>query len=148
MLLRRSEFTYSFEETLAWGSRLGRELPPGAVLALTGELGAGKTALVKGVAQGALGLDPREVSSPTFVYLNIYSSVHRSIYHFDLYRFGSLDDFLAMGFDDYFSLGGISCIEWPEKLFPVLPERALFITLSHSGEQRRRIDIYEKKPLL
>ncbi len=129
----------SAEDTLAWGERLGKTLLPGTILALQGDLGAGKTSLVKGISRGALGVDPREVTSPTFTYLNIYTSGELSLYHFDLYRLNTHTDFLGLGFDEYFHSGGICCIEWPEKILSLLPAGTRFIHLSYLEENQRLI---------
>ena len=106
-------------ETFDLGAALGKQVLPGALLLLFGELGAGKTAFIKGFVQGVLG-DSSLVTSPTFTYLNIYkaadSDQQRIVYHFDLYRLGGIEEFLSMGFDEFLDAGGFSCIEWADKL--------------------------------
>lgn len=119
---------------------MGKCLSKGGVIALQGELGAGKTLLVKGVAQGAAGIDPERVQSPTFVHLNIYTGT-RPIYHFDLYRLRDSDAFLSMGFDDYFFADGICCIEWSERIREILPKETLTINLTHLGGDLRRLEM-------
>jgi len=131
--------THSAEETVAFGAEFGKTLKPNAVLCLFGELGAGKTTFVKGVVQGITGVAPEKVVSPTFVYLNLYDTV----YHFDLYRLHDCDEFLSLGFEEYFFAGGVCCIEWSERIAPILPEGALFVTLSHLTEESREIQISE-----
>ena len=134
--------TVSSEETIALGQRLGKVLKPNTVLCLFGELGTGKTTLVKGIAQKAAGIELEEVHSPTFVYLNIYGpESDKPIYHFDLYRLHDADEFLSMGFEDYFFRGGICCIEWSERIAPLLPSTSVSIFLSHVSENRRAIEI-------
>jgi tRNA threonylcarbamoyladenosine biosynthesis protein TsaE len=123
---------------LAFGRRLGAELPVNSLLCLYGDLGAGKTHLIKGIAEGAAKISADEVSSPTFVYLNIYAGP-KIVYHFDLYRLSSADEFLSMGFDEYFFAGGICCVEWPERIEGILPAHATLIHLFHVAEQERHI---------
>lgn len=133
----RRIITDSSEETLIFGANLGKELPSGSILCLFGELGAGKTTLVKGIVHGRTGIAPESVVSPTFVYLNIYDS----IYHFDLYRLQGADEFLSLGFEEYFFAGGICCIEWSERICSLLPKEAVHITLSHLSENKREITL-------
>lgn len=132
--------SHSVEETFAVGQTFGRSLTPNAVVCFLGDLGAGKTSMIKGVAAGAGQIPPEAVNSPTFVYLNIYQGM-QTIYHFDLYRLSDTDQFLSMGFDDYFFAGGICCIEWPERIAPILPSHAIYVTLTHEGEDTRNIQI-------
>jgi len=132
--------TYSPEETLGWGRECGKTLPLGSVVALFGDLGAGKTTLIKGIAQGAAGIPLREVLSPTFTYLNIYHG-KKTLYHFDLYRLKDPRDFLHLGFDEHFTLEGISLIEWPEKILDLLPPDTLKISLYHLADTERLIEI-------
>ncbi len=129
--------THSVDETIALGKRLGETLASGAVLCLHGDLGAGKTHLIKGIVHGATQVPPEEVCSPTFVYLGIYRGA-KTVYHFDLYRLGDEDEFLSMGFDEYFG-SGICCIEWPERIAGILPAGAIHVTLEHRGEQLRQL---------
>ena len=77
---------------------------------------------MKGLVAGATGLPSAEVSSPTFVYMNIYSGC-KTVYHFDLYRLRAADEFLSMGFDDYFFANGLCCVEWSEKIEAFLPQK-------------------------
>ncbi len=130
------------EETHEIGLRIGRSIPPQSIIALQGDLGAGKTTLIKGIAQGFAGVSPREVSSPTFTYLNIYTKTH-PIYHFDLYRLRSGDDFLALGFDEYFEQEGLCLIEWPEIILDILPEKTLQIDMNYTSEMGRELILSE-----
>lgn len=130
----------SLLDTIAIGRQLGRQLPANSVVCLQGDLGAGKTQLVKGIVEGATGVSTENVGSPTFVYLNIYHGPH-TVYHFDLYRLHDSDEFLGMGFDEYLSAGGICCIEWPERIDALLPTDAMRIQMQASGENTRIIQI-------
>lgn len=128
------------DETFALGERIGRHLPGGNVIALDGNLGAGKTLLIKGLAKGAADIDPEVVQSPTFVHLNIYEGA-QTIYHFDLYRLRDSNAFLSMGFDEYLFAGGICCIEWAERIQDILPPEALRISLTHLIGDCRRVEM-------
>jgi tRNA threonylcarbamoyladenosine biosynthesis protein TsaE len=110
------------------------------VVCLRGDLGAGKTQLVKGIVEGATSVLAEQVSSPTFVYLNVYPGP-RTVYHFDLYRLHDCDEFLSMGFEEYLSAGGICCIEWPERILELLPSGAMQVWLEVRGEAERAIHI-------
>ena len=80
--------------------------------------------------------------SPTFVYLNIYDgSREKRVYHFDLYRLKNAEEFLGMGFDDYFQAGGVCCVEWAERIEELLPPNCLRIKMTHRSEQERLIEI-------
>lgn len=120
----------SAHELIHLGRRFALELPPGTILALSGELGAGKTTFVQGLAEGLGAEGP--VASPTFVLLN----VHKGLYHFDLYRLKEASDFLALGFDEYFEKGGICAIEWPERIQELLPSHTKWIRFSYCPEGR------------
>lgn len=132
----------SADETIEHGIRIGKELSKGAVLCFLGDLGAGKTTLIKGIAKGAGAASEREVSSPTFSYLHIYSG-RVPIYHFDLYRLKGPNDFCSLGFDEYLDAGGICCIEWAERIKELLPPNTILIELVHGSEQTRKIRIID-----
>ncbi len=123
----------SLEETIEIGKRMASLIYPNSILALSGDLGAGKTTLVQGLALGLQITDP--IQSPTFVYMNQYSGTI-PLFHFDLYRMKNEGDFLGMGFEEYFEAGGICAIEWPEKIPSLLPARTLFLSLSHQNQGR------------
>lgn len=129
--------TRSDAETEAVGAQLGAGLGPGAVILLHGELGAGKTAFVRGLAQG-LGIDPDEVSSPTFTLVQEYRGGRLALFHVDLYRLasGEVDD---LGLDAL-AAEGVLAIEWAERL-PRADAGAITVRLEHAGEDRRRIRI-------
>jgi tRNA threonylcarbamoyladenosine biosynthesis protein TsaE len=133
-------------DTDRFGELLARALPPGTVVALVGTLGAGKTRLVQAVGK-AVGLDPHEVVSPTFVLVHEYqirsSTGHQtpiaSIYHFDAYRIKDNDEFLALGPDEYFAdQRAWTFIEWADRVAPCLPADYLRIDFEVTGPQTRR----------
>ncbi|MBI3508751.1 MAG: tRNA (adenosine(37)-N6)-threonylcarbamoyltransferase complex ATPase subunit type 1 TsaE [Chlamydiia bacterium] len=117
--------------TLAFGKAFAAQLAPNSILALHGDLGAGKTTFVKGLALG-LGIE-EPIVSPTFVYLNLYAG-RLPLYHFDLYRLKSKEDFEALGFSEYFFKGGICAIEWPERI--EIPETAIHLHFIHERNGR------------
>ncbi|WP_420421856.1 tRNA (adenosine(37)-N6)-threonylcarbamoyltransferase complex ATPase subunit type 1 TsaE [Simkania sp.] len=131
-----SKTSSSLEETAEIGRSIARDLAPGAIVAFFGDLGAGKTTLIKSLASGLTGIDPHEVSSPTFTYLHIYKGTC-PVYHFDLYRLKNAADFLARGFDEYFDAGGICLIEWAERIDPILPEHTQRLEIKHLDENKR-----------
>lgn len=136
--------TASPEETLALGARLAAHLRPGDVLALYGDLGAGKTHLVKGIARG-LGADPEDVSSPTFTLVNEYPTAAPPLYHLDVYRIERLHELHEMGVEELLHGDGLCVIEWPEKLEPLLPPHTLRLRLTHGEDDRRLISRIEDR---
>ncbi len=126
-------FLPSLESMLDFGKEIAGRLKEGDVLALSGDLGAGKTTFVQGLGLG-LGIN-EPISSPTFVTLNIYEGA-RSLYHFDLYRLKDAADFQRQGFDEYFEAGGVCAIEWPERISGLLPPRVHTIAFRHTGNGR------------
>lgn len=125
--------TKNESETINLGVEIASSLKNGDVIALYGDLGSGKTRLVKGIC---LGLDVKQmVNSPTFIIVNEYNSTKfHNIFHFDLYRLKSEEEILAMGFDDYMNNRGIVIIEWPEHAERLLPSGTIKIHISHSVE--------------
>jgi tRNA threonylcarbamoyladenosine biosynthesis protein TsaE len=123
-------------QTTEFGRRLGAVLFPGAVVALIGPLGAGKTHLVRAVAEG-LGLrDARVVTSPTFGLIHEYRG-RLPIYHFDVYRLRTPSEFLDLGVHEYFDSGGVCLIEWADKVASCLPAKHLRIDIETTGETSR-----------
>lgn len=120
------------------GLKLGRGLFGGAFIALYGDLGAGKTTLVKGIA-AALNIDC--VSSPTFTILNQYESNALMINHFDAYRLHSYDELIAVGFEECITDGSVIIMEWCENVPEALPDTRLEINIEGSGEGTRRVTI-------
>lgn len=130
---------------MALGKKIGASLPKGSVLALSGDLGAGKTTFVKGIG-AALGLtDPHAINSPTFTYVNIYEG-RLPLYHFDLYRLRSSQDFLDAGFAEFLSQG-IACIEWPQHALPFLSPDTLFLSFAHVDFHTRKVELQQLKEL-
>ena len=108
----REIISNSERDTELAGERFGAEVPDGAVVAMYGELGSGKTAFVRGMARG-MGIDCR-VSSPTFTIVNEYEG-DIPLFHFDLYRLGSSDELFDIGWEDYLARGGVCAVEWSER---------------------------------
>jgi tRNA threonylcarbamoyladenosine biosynthesis protein TsaE len=127
-------------ETQAIGERLGTRLAPGAVIACTGELGAGKTCFLQGLARG-LGVTSG-VTSPTFVLVNQYRG-RMPIYHLDAYRTGSLTELVDLGLEEMLHGDGVTVIEWADKLLPLLPARTIHVHLQGLGDEPREITIDE-----
>ena len=128
--------TNSPEETLKFGIKLGQSLKPGDVVAMDGDLGAGKTLMTRGICEG-MGLDPEWVQSPTFTIVNEYVAEGKTpLFHFDTYRLSGEEDFLASGLDEYFYRDGVVVIEWAALIEPLLPEGTLRINISGTGDQR------------
>lgn len=128
----------SAEETLRTGAELGRRLQPGDALLLTGDLGAGKTTLTQGVAQG---LDVAErPRSPTFVMATEYRG-RLPLYHLDLYRVEDLGELGDLGLDEYLNGDGVTVVEWADRAPPAFPERGVWIAMGVSGEDTRDITI-------
>ena len=130
--------TNSAEETEVLGQRLGEALQPGAVVAYTGDLGAGKTAFTRGLARG-LGIRDR-VTSPTFDIVNEYESGRMPLFHFDMYRLGSSDELFDIGWEDYLARGGVCAVEWSENVDDALEEDTIRVDIRRGeGEEQRRI---------
>ncbi len=131
--------TRSAAETVALGERIGRMAQPGWVLALTGDLGAGKTTFTRGLAAGA-GADPREVTSPTFVFLHRYAG-RIPVYHLDLYRVEGAEAARGLGVDEFVGGDGVAVVEWSERAPELLPPARLEIELTILTGERRRITL-------
>jgi tRNA threonylcarbamoyladenosine biosynthesis protein TsaE len=132
-ILSRSE-----AETMAAGERLAADLSAGDVLLLYGDLGAGKTAFVRGLARG-LGAPPDEVSSPTFTLVQEYHGGRLTLYHVDLYRLAP-SEIEDLGLDELIAGEGVTAIEWAER-WPDRPEGGITVRLAAAGEQTRQIAI-------
>ena len=144
MLKKRSKpkvslISNSEEETKICAQQFAGALKAGDIVLLQGDLGAGKTTFVKGLAQ-ALKVSARKVNSPTFVLMNCYKG-KLPIYHFDLYRLGLPQEIETLDFDEYFYGDGVSIIEWPERLGKCTPQGYYLVKFQHKGESRRQICI-------
>lgn len=133
--------THSDEETMRWAKEWAKkELHAGDVLCLRGDLGAGKTHFVKGLVQ-AFGIESNEVNSPTFTLIHEYRKGTIPFFHFDCYRFKHPSEALEIGIEEYLYGEGICCIEWPERIEELLPAERIEITISHSKEDERMIEV-------
>lgn len=131
-------FTTSADETRKAGQEIAKLLIPGDVVCLTGELGAGKTTLIKGIAEKLGGISPQEITSPTFTYFHMYPG-NPPLYHFDLYRITSPEQFLSLGFSEFLGKDGICCIEWPDKIPQELSFSKVCIDLTYLSAEGRNI---------
>lgn len=116
----------SAEDTLKLGEIIGKSLNPGSIIALVGDLGAGKTVLVKGIAKG-LGIE-EEPNSPTFVIMNYYDAP-TPLYHFDLYRLSDEDELVGIGYDEYFYGNGVCAVEWADRISDIFPDHTIRIDI-------------------
>jgi tRNA threonylcarbamoyladenosine biosynthesis protein TsaE len=128
--------------TDAFGHHIAQGLFPGAVAALIGPMGAGKTHLVRAIVEG-LGGDPRQVSSPTYTLIHEYHA-RLPVYHFDAYRLRSPDEFRDLGAHEYFSCGGVCLIEWADRVLEYLPIPRIEIHLIPSGATSREVTVTQK----
>lgn len=124
----------SAAETAEYAKEYARSLVPGDIVLLQGEMGAGKTVFVKGIAEG-LGIED-EITSPTYAYMNDYDGV---LYHYDCYRLKNGAQAEALGLTDYFYAGGICVIEWSENIADVLPGHCKTVRIVKRGENEREI---------
>ncbi|MFH1684099.1 MAG: tRNA (adenosine(37)-N6)-threonylcarbamoyltransferase complex ATPase subunit type 1 TsaE [Candidatus Margulisiibacteriota bacterium] len=129
-------FTRSAEETVELGKKIGAYLLPNEVIALTGTLGAGKTTLIQGIAQG-IGVKDY-VTSPTFIIINEYNG-RIPFFHVDLYRLNNVDEIEDLGIEEYFTRGGACVIEWAEKLKELKPGNVKTIEIEIVSETERKI---------
>jgi tRNA threonylcarbamoyladenosine biosynthesis protein TsaE len=127
----------SVAETIAFARNWGRELSPNDVVALVGDLGAGKTHFVKGLLQGLENAD--EATSPTFALLHEYRNGRLPVFHFDFYRLNRRAEIDEIGFADYLSEGGVSVIEWADRFPDALPKRTRWLRLESVSESTRTI---------
>jgi tRNA threonylcarbamoyladenosine biosynthesis protein TsaE len=138
-MVKQEFYSASPAATFSLGKKIGERLQPGSVIALTGELGCGKTLLTRGIGEG-LGIPPRQVNSPTFVLVNEYKG-RMPVFHMDLYRLGNIDDGFEIGIMDYFSRAneGVMLIEWAEKMASLLPEDVLRVEFDIISARKRHI---------
>ncbi len=128
--------TSSREETIAFAKNYAKSLQSGDILLLSGDLGAGKTTFVQGLASG-LGI-AEEITSPTYAYMNNYND---KLYHFDCYRIQNAMEAEVLGLTDYFDLDGICVIEWAENILDILPAECKKIILKKIDENTREIEV-------
>ena len=128
--------THNTGETEAFGERLAEKLHPGDVIAYRGELGAGKTALTRGIARG-LGITDR-VTSPTYTIVNEYPGGRLPLFHFDMYRLGSAEELFDIGWEDYLLRGGVCAVEWSENVEDAL-ETPIVIDIRRGEDDDTRI---------
>ena len=124
--------TNSADETQALGQKLASRLVPGDVIAYFGDLGAGKTAFTRGLAQGLGITDP--VTSPTYTIVNEYLSGRIPLFHFDMYRLSSSDELFDIGWEDYLSRGGVCAVEWSENVEDALQD-AIRVTIEKDADE-------------
>jgi len=123
--------------TQAWGAALAGQLEPGDVIALQGDLGAGKTNFAQGLARGLSITE--DVNSPTFILANEYSGGRLPLYHIDAYRLENADEARGFGLDDYLNGDGVTVVEWAERVRDALPQDTLWIEFKYLGENERRL---------
>ena len=137
----REVTTHSAEETIAFGRTLAETLAPPKLVVLRGELGSGKTTLVKGIAEAFHAASEEDVTSPTFTLVQEYRSPRVNVYHIDLYRVDTQRELETLGLDDLIAENSVLLIEWGEKFPRFQRERDVEIVLERVGESERRIQI-------
>lgn len=143
----REILTNSSDETLDRGREIGARLKPPALVLLSGELGAGKTTLTKGIVSALGAAEEDQVTSPTFTLVHKYD--HGAVvYHVDLYRVGDFHDLETLGLEDFLTEQAIVIVEWPEKLTLRTDWPVVRIQLEHVGEDSRRITIRDDEGIL
>jgi tRNA threonylcarbamoyladenosine biosynthesis protein TsaE len=136
--------THSAEETIALGRQFAPLLREARIVLLRGDLGAGKTTLVKGIAEGFAAAEQEDVTSPTFTLVHEYHGPERSLFHIDLYRIETIRELETLGLDDLMrEEGNILLIEWGEKFERLLRERDAEIAIERLGDQERRFTFHK-----
>ena len=133
--------THTAEDTVALGGKLAARLVPPKLVLLRGNLGAGKTTLVKGIVEGFQAASQEDVTSPTFTLIHEYRSASVEIYHIDLYRVDTQRELETLGIDDLFGPRSLIIIEWGEKFERFRKERDVEIAIERTGENQRRIKV-------
>jgi tRNA threonylcarbamoyladenosine biosynthesis protein TsaE len=132
------------DETESFGRQLAKDLKAGDILALTGDLGAGKTQFVKGLAAG---LEvATTATSPTFTLIHEYSGGRLPIYHFDFFRIEDRSSAERLGLDEYFFGDGVSVVEWADRFSELIPQNARWISFETKSETQRAITVQESSP--
>ena len=138
---KKSAFkTHSPEETQEIGVKIGRQLNPGDVVALIGDLGVGKTCLTQGIARGAGVYQDQTVNSPSYILINEYEG-KIPVYHIDLYRLERVEDIVDLGLEEYLEGDGICVIEWADRMDELLPENYIQVKIAGEDEFTRAIEI-------
>ena len=135
----KSFTTHSADETTDLGRRLAAELKPGSIVLLRGDLGAGKTTMVKGIAEGFNAAEAEAVTSPTFTLIHEYRGPEVTLYHIDLYRIDTQRELDTLALDDLMEPNTILLIEWGEKFSRFVRERDAEIAIEHQGGDQRHI---------
>ena len=131
-------FSNSVKDTIVIGKAIARSVKKGDIICLFGNLGSGKTVLTKGIAEG-LGVNKRNIVSPSFVLLREYLKASIPLFHFDLYRLKSPKDILNIGYEEYLFGDGLTVIEWADRLKSLKPEEFLSINLSVKSSSKRQL---------
>lgn len=127
-------------KTFHIGRILGETLTAGDIVALTGELGAGKTCLTQGIARGLGVPEVYQITSPTFTLVNEYPG-RLNLIHLDVYRLSSSRDLQDLGYEEFFFGKGVTVIEWAEKIQDIIPEKSLSVTMAYLDQNQRSIDM-------
>ena len=120
--------SYDARETFEIGKMLGKKVDQGRIVCLNGDLGVGKTVFAQGFASG-MGIN-EPISSPTFTIVSTYEEGIKPLYHFDVYRIGSIDEMDEIGYEDYFFGDGVCLIEWSENIHEIIPDDAIQVTIT------------------
>ena len=139
-------YSASEQDTEALGRALVQRLQPGAVVAFTGDLGAGKTAFTRGIARG-LGIGDR-VTSPTFAIVNEYEGGRLPLFHFDMYRLTSSDELFDIGWEDYLARGGVCAVEWSENVADALERDTVRVDIRRGEHDGQRVISIRNAPEL
>ena len=131
------------DQTRSIGCMIGKTLRGGEILAITGDIGSGKTSLVQGIAKG-LGIRPSDISSPTFALIHEHTG-RIPFFHIDLYRLEKPGEVEAIGLEEYFSHDAVVAIEWANHASTLLPAARVNIALAHAGGDKRRITITQRE---
>lgn len=131
--------THSAEETIALGEKIGSLLKPGDIIAMSGTLAAGKTTITKGIAK-SLGVNDT-ITSPTFCLISEYEGTKMPLYHMDVYRLDSVEDFINLGVDDMLFGEGVCIIEWSEKIKSELPKNTIWMNIMPEDDGSRIISL-------
>ena len=132
--------TNSARETMLVGEKLAKKLKPGDMIALSGNLGSGKTTFTKGIGKGLGVKDSRRINSPTFVLIKEYNG-KVPLYHLDLYRLDDLKEIENLAIEEYIYGNGVTVIEWAEKIKSILPEKHILVKFKIKGDNKREVII-------